>query len=126
MTPEHPHDQLHLEGRTFLAVGDEHDGDVGADTTFEYHEEPGGVIWARYAGGSVVLGHLTGRRRGDTLDFRYAHLDATGDTASGHCVARLERLADGRLRSHETWEWDSRPGTGTSVVEESEGSRSLR
>jgi hypothetical protein len=25
---------------------------------------------------------------------------------------------DGRLRLHETWAWDSQPGSGTSVVEE--------
>ncbi|HEX6695483.1 MAG TPA: hypothetical protein VF080_01770 [Solirubrobacteraceae bacterium] len=26
--------------------------------------------------------------------------------------------ADGRLRLHETWAWDSQAGSGTSVVEE--------
>lgn len=111
-------DPLNVDGRTFAPVGDEHGGDVGADTRFTYHEEDDGVIWARYEGGAVRLGHLTGTRRGDRLEFRYAHLDADGATASGHCVARLEVLADGRLRSHETWRWDSRPGEGTSVVEE--------
>ncbi|OLL98670.1 hypothetical protein Ae406Ps2_3600c [Pseudonocardia sp. Ae406_Ps2] len=37
------------------------------------------------------------------------------------CEARLEVLDDGRLRSHETWAWESRPGTGESVVEEVTG-----
>ena len=111
-------DDYNVDGRMFGAVGEEHAGDVGADTTFEYHEEPDGVIWARYAGGAVRLGHLTGSRNGDQLDFRYAHIDASGDTAAGRCVARLEVLPDGRLRSHETWRWDSRDGQGTSVVEE--------
>ena len=111
-------DPMNVDGRTFVAVGDDHAGDVGADTTFRYHEEPDGVIWARYEGGAVRLGHLTGRRDDDRLEFRYAHIDADGDTAAGHCVAYLEVLDDGRLRSHETWAWDSRPGTGTSIVEE--------
>jgi len=111
-------DHLNVDGRIFGAVGDEHEGDVGSETRFEYHEEFDGVIWARYSGGAVRLGYLTGQRDGERLDFRYAHVDSAGDTAAGHCVARLELLDDGRLRSHETWEWDSRPGSGTSIVEE--------
>lgn len=111
-------DPLHLDGKVFGAVGHDHDGDVGAETRFSYHEEGDGVIWARYEGGAVRLGHLTGRRTGSQLDFRYAHIDSSGDTAAGHCRARLEILDDGRLRSHESWAWDSRDGTGTSTVEE--------
>jgi len=30
----------------------------------------------------------------------------------------LELLADGRVRLNETWEWESRPGSGRSVAEE--------
>jgi hypothetical protein len=30
-------------------------------------------------------------------------------------------LPDGRLRLRETWAWESREGTGTSVLEEAEG-----
>jgi truncated hemoglobin YjbI len=36
----------------------------------------------------------------------------------GHQRAFIELLPDGRLRSHETWAWESRDGTGTSVIEE--------
>ena len=38
--------------------------------------------------------------------------------ASGRCHSRIEVLDDGRLRMHETWEWTSQPGNGTSVIEE--------
>ena len=107
-----------LEGRTFQDVSASHAGDVGEDTRFQYHEAPDGVVWARYAGGAVRLGFLVGRRRGDALEFRYSHLTAGGETASGRCRSRVEALADGRLRLHETWAWESRPGQGTSVVEE--------
>ncbi|MEM9465183.1 MAG: hypothetical protein AAGA90_07405 [Actinomycetota bacterium] len=107
-----------LEGRVFADVTDDHAGDVGADTRFEYHEETDGVIWARYAGGSVRLGHLVGTRRGDRLDFRYSHVTVDGATANGHCRSRIVRGDDGRLEFHESWEWESRPGAGTSVVRE--------
>ena len=91
--------------------------DVGAETVFEYVEQDG-VVHARYGGGAVRLGFLVGTRAGDTLRFRYAHVRPDGETATGRCESTIETLADGRLRLHETWAWESREGTGTSVVEE--------
>lgn len=107
-----------LDGRTFRDVTPDHQGDVGDDTRFTYREEPDGVVHARYEGGSVRLGYLVGMRTGDNLDVRYTHLTVDGETASGRCRSRIETLDDGRLRLHETWEWTSRAGTGTSIVEE--------
>jgi hypothetical protein len=33
-------------------------------------------------------------------------------------VSTITTLPDGRLRMDETWQWESRPGSGTSAVEE--------
>ena len=107
-----------LDGRIFVDVTEDHAGDVGAETRFEYHEEPDGVIWARYHGGTVRLGHLVGTRDGDELDFRYSHVTTEGTTASGHCRSRIVAREDGLLEFHEEWEWESRPGNGSSVVRE--------
>ena len=89
---------------------------------FTYHEDPSdGSVWADYAGGAVVRGHLVGSRTAsgpDTLDFRYVQLKADGTTSSGHCTSVVEVLPDGRLRLHETWSWESKEGSGTSTVEE--------
>jgi RimJ/RimL family protein N-acetyltransferase len=113
-------DPLHLGGRIFAAPDTAAlTGDVGPATRFSYNEEAEGLVWARYEGGDVALGHLTGRRDGERLEFRYSHVDIAGDTASGHCETRIEQLPDGRLRLHETWVWDSREGSGTSVLDES-------
>jgi hypothetical protein len=106
-----------LDGRSFVGVSNTGDGDVGAATVFRYHEDDG-VIWAEYAGGGVRRGYLVGTRDGVGLDFRYVHLDADGATASGRCTSRVEVLPDGRMRLHETWSWESRDGSGRSVVEE--------
>jgi hypothetical protein len=105
-----------LHGRRFRgnAAGG---GGVSGETVFDYGQDDD-LIWARYFGGAVRLGHLAGTRREDTLDFRYAHVTLTGETASGHCASTVVPLADGRLSLHERWEWDSRAGTGTSVLEE--------
>lgn len=105
-----------LDGRRF-AVVDNQNGDVDAQTIFTYHQD-GVAVWAAYAGGAVQRGFLVGTRQGERLDIRYVHLDSTGATSSGHCVSRIEQLGDGRLRLHEVWEWESRPGSGDSLVEE--------
>lgn len=105
-----------LEGRRFRAVASS-GGDVDGATAFDYHQD-GELIWATYAGGAVRRGYLVGTRSATELDFRYCHVTDDGQTAGGHCHSRIETLRDGRLRLHETWEWESRPGSGTSVVEE--------
>jgi hypothetical protein len=108
-----------LDGRWFRAVAAEGGGEVGPQTLFRYAQEDGD-IWATYAGGAVRRGYLVGTRDGDRLDFRYVQLSESGATSSGHCTATLSRLPDGRLRLAESWRWESREGSGTSVVEEIE------
>ncbi|WP_328556003.1 MULTISPECIES: hypothetical protein [unclassified Streptomyces] len=109
-----------LDGLVLAPVADQAPGQVGTRTRFVYHEEDG-TVWADYAGGDIVRGHLVGTREGDRLDFRYVQLRRDGTTASGHCVSLVVELPDGRVRLEETWTWESRKGTGTSVVEELRG-----
>jgi hypothetical protein len=106
-----------LDGLRFAPVADPEGGEVGTTTLFRYREHDG-VIWADYDGGRILRGHLVGTRDGDRLDFRYVQLTRDGGTSSGHCVSRVVALPDGRLRLEETWQWESRPGAGTSTVEE--------
>lgn len=108
---------VRIDGRRFAGVTNSAGGEVGSGTVFTYHQE-GGTVWADYGGGAVRKGFLVGTRTGGTLDFRYSHLGVTGGTAGGRCTSEIEVLADGRVRLHESWAWESRPGTGTSVVEE--------
>lgn len=110
-------DDTSLDGRLFRSAGTVAGGEVRADTLFTYHEKDG-LVWARYGGGTVRLGFLVGTRAGDHIEFRYSQVNEAGETASGHCRSDIERLDDGRLRLVETWEWESREGSGSSVVEE--------
>lgn len=106
-----------ISGKTFVSVGNGPDGEVDPDTRFFYQQQDA-TVWADYAGGHIVRGYLVGTRAGDRLTFRYVHLNASGETASGRCTSRIEALTDGRLRLHETWTWESRTGSGHSVIEE--------
>ncbi|WP_240139142.1 hypothetical protein [Streptomyces sp. MUM 178J] len=112
-----------LDGLVLAPVADQAPGQVGTGTRFTYHEQDG-RIWAEYAGGDVVRGHLVGTREGDRLDFRYVQLRTDGSTASGHCASTVVELADGRVRLEEAWRWESQPGSGTSAVEQLPGASS--
>jgi hypothetical protein len=105
-----------LEGRVFGVV-DAGEGEVSSETTFHYTESAD-MVSATYSGGGIRRGFLVGVRYGDVLDFRYAQLHIDGTTAGGRCRTQIEELGDGRLRLIETWSWESRDGSGRSVVEE--------
>ncbi|MFC9824556.1 hypothetical protein ACFV0H_40465 [Streptomyces erythrochromogenes] len=106
-----------LDGLVFVPAADQAPGQVGRRTRFEYHERDG-LVWADYAGGDVVKGHLIGTRAADTVDFRYVQLRIDGTTASGHCTSLVTELPDGRVRLEENWTWESQEGSGTSTVEQ--------
>lgn len=105
-----------LDGRVFAAV-EVSEGEVSSETTFHY-TEAADMVSATYAGGSIRCGFLVGTRAGDVLDFRYAQLHVDGTTASGHCRTAVEELPDERLRLLETWSWESREGSGRSILEQ--------
>jgi hypothetical protein len=106
-----------MDGRVLRAAGAVAGGQVTPETEFRFRQS-GDLVWGRYSGGQVRLGFFVGTSDGQTLTFRYTQLDTLGDTASGSTVDRIEVLPDGRVRLHEAWTWDSRDGSGTSVLEE--------
>jgi hypothetical protein len=108
-----------LAHRVFAPV-DPGGGAVSRETIFNYNEDAG-VVSATYGGGRIRGGFLIGVRTEDTLDFRYAQLHDDGTTACGHCSTEIEVLPDGRLRLNESWSWESRDGSGESVLEEVDG-----
>jgi len=109
-----------LDGRRFGSASNSAAGEVDDATVFTYHQDED-LVWAEYSGGSVRLGYLVGTRSGDELAFRYTHVNTAGDSSSGRCHSLLSLTEDGRIRMDETWEWESRPGHGVSVVEELAG-----
>ena len=109
--------ELSLDGRTLAGVSNADAGEVSGDTRFEF-EQTGERIYARYSGGDVVDGHLVGTFDGRTWDVRYTQPNADGETATGHSVGTVELLEDGRVRVDDEWEWESRDGSGESVLEE--------
>lgn len=106
-----------LDGRVLRPAADTAGGAVGVDTEFRFRQS-GDLVWGRYSGGQIRLGFLVGSSDGETVRFRYTQITTDGETATGQSSDRIEVLPDGRVRLHETWAWDSREGSGTSLLEE--------
>lgn len=105
-----------LDGKTLVGVENE-GGEVGGETEFRFGQD-GERIWAKYSGGSVVDGYLVGTLTDGEWDIRYTQINTDHETATGHSIGTVETLADGRIRVEDTWEWESKPGEGRSVLEE--------
>jgi hypothetical protein len=107
------------DARTFRSVANSDGGEVNGETTFHYHQR-GNIVWATYAGGSIVFGTLLANVDAvGNLDMRYTHVSVDGGFKSGRCQSRPESMPDGRLRLHERWRWtDGAEGEGVSTVEE--------
>ena len=112
-------EKISLDGRTLAGVENAEQGEVSGDTTFRF-EQDGDRIHAYYSGGEIVDGHLVGTLDGSRWDVRYVQINEDGETATGHSVGEIIVLDDGRVRVEDEWEWESRAGTGESVLEEVE------
>ena len=108
---------INLDGLRMNAVDTDDSGVSDADTLFEFHQE-GANVWATYAGGSVARGYLVGIVRGAELEFRYCQMEADGALDGGHSNCVLKRNRDGLVQIVEFFEWASRPGSGTNVIQE--------
>ena len=108
-----------LDGRRMRVRSTDAAGVVGAGTRLHFIQE-GARIAARYAGGSIRRGWLVGRREDNTVTYRYAQVEASGELHAGRAVCEVHVLSDGRLRMREHFHWTTRPGTGTNEFEEVE------
>lgn len=107
----------HLDGVRMTVSESGAQSVVNASTVFTF-EQAGNVVSARYRGGEIVDGYLIGRLEGWLLHFRYVQADRSGRLDSGVSEGVLDRLADGRLRLIEHYQWLTRPERGTNTFEE--------
>lgn len=111
--------EISLDGRTLVGVENGEQGEVSGDTRFQFEQE-GNRIYGHYSGGEIADGHLVGTVMGNQWDIRYAQINNTGETATGHSIGEITVLNDGRVRVEDQWQWESKDGTGESVLEEVE------
>lgn len=97
--------KFNLEGKTFRSVCNTENGEVGAETIFNYHQKDS-VVWADYAGGEIVKGHLVANLLpSGQLDMRYHHINNRGEIMIGKCLSTPELLDNGKICFKEEWQW---------------------
>jgi hypothetical protein len=106
-----------LDGLQMRAVATADGGDVSADTLFNFAQD-GNTVSAQYAGGTVRLGHLIGTLAAGKLSFRYVQVDHKGRVDNGSSICDISLLPGDRVRLREHFQWESRDGSGTNVLEE--------
>ncbi len=105
----------HLNNRKFKALANSPLGEVSSETIFHYRQKEH-TIWATYEGGEIQFGTLSGIREGNSMHFRYQHLNLQNEWKSGQCSSKIS-IEHGKIRLDETWEWlDGDRGVGTSVL----------
>lgn len=108
---------IDLNGLRMNAVQTASNGVVDADTVFEFSQS-GERVWATYSGGLVERGYLVGVVHDDRLEFRYCQIQVNGTLDGGHSRCELRRSEDALVQIVEHFEWGSRPGGGTNVIQE--------
>jgi len=110
---------INYDGKMFRTAENTENGEVNGETIFHYHQS-GNLVWAEYSGGGIALGRLIAvvDEHGN-LDMRYHHVNDRNEMMTGVCKSTPERLASGKLRMHEEWEWTCRDRSkGYSTLEE--------
>ena len=108
-----------LDNRRFRGIENYDDGDLNAETRFQYFQR-GRAVWGVMSGGGIAHGGLVARLNDDsTLTMRWHYVTPTGKVVSGDCVSQIEILPDNRIRLHERWKIDGPEGEqGRSIIEE--------
>jgi hypothetical protein len=110
---------INYNDKIFKPVTNTENGESSAETVF-YYKQTGDLLTAEYSGGKIRCGHLIGLVDGDgNIEMRYHQVNDNGKLMTGICFSRPEKLANGKIRLHESWEWTSGDRSkGQSIIEE--------
>lgn len=107
------------DGRFFVPRENTENGEVNGNTVFAYHQSDH-IVWADYAGGEIVRGHLMGTvTESGELDFYYQHINEQKQVRVGVCHSMPRVLDSGKIELAEKWQWlNGDKSEGASVIVE--------
>ncbi len=96
---------MNLAGTTFRAVSNSKNGSLNTETVMHFTMDEG-VVVGNYHGGSILVGHVLGRRLGESdMELLYQGATVSGGIQAGRAQARFARNADGRPSMYLEWQW---------------------
>jgi len=96
---------MNLKGKTFRAVSNSAQGSVGTNTKMQFISDKG-VVAAKYKGGTIVRGHVLGRRISESeIELLYLSATVSGEVKAGKAHAKFTLGEDKKLHMHMDWQW---------------------
>ncbi|MDQ0640788.1 hypothetical protein QF042_004353 [Pedobacter sp. W3I1] len=110
---------INYNNKFFKPTSNAENGETSNETIFKY-KQTGNILTAEYTGGKIIFGHLIGLvDESGNIEMRYHQVNNQGELMTGICHSKPERLANGKIRLHETWQWTSGDKSkGQSIIEE--------
>lgn len=105
--------------KKFVPRKNTENGEVDGNTLFAYHQNDN-ILWADYAGGEIVKGHLVGTVAANgELDFYYQHINEQNQVRVGVCHSVPKVLQNGKIELEEKWQWlNGDESEGSSILVE--------
>src|SRR5262245_18129384 len=96
---------MKLTGLAFRAVTNSKNGSLNAETVMRFtSDDP--VIVGSYSGGTIVTGHVLGKRLDESeIEMLYQGATTAGQVQAGKARAQFRPNADGRMSMYLEWQW---------------------
>ena len=96
---------MNLKGKTFRAVSNSAHGSINTDTKMQFTSDKG-VVAADYKGGTIVTGHVLGKRVNESeMELLYLSATISGEVKAGKAHARFTLGKDKKICMHMDWQW---------------------
>lgn len=110
---------MNYNNRKFRPVSNSENGEVSSDMVFHY-QQTNNILTCEYQGKHIIKGHLIGLvdEKGG-IQMRYHQVNKHGELMTGTCHSQPEKMNNGKIRLHESWQWTSgNKSIGKSILEE--------
>jgi len=110
---------MNYHNRKFRPVSNSENGEVSEEMIFSYQQSEG-IVTCTYEGEHILKGQLIGLvDENGKIEMRYQQVSKKGELMTGICTSIPEKLENGKLRLHESWQWTSGDQSkGKSILEE--------
>ncbi|HHH50248.1 MAG TPA: n-acetylglutamate synthase [Saprospiraceae bacterium] len=110
---------MNYNNRKFSAVSNSNNGEVSNGMIFHY-EQVGNIVTCTYSGPDIKTGHLIGLvDENGCIQMKYHQVNKHGELMTGSCSSKPEKMKNGKIRLHESWQWTSGDRSkGYSILEE--------
>ena len=96
---------MNLAGITFRAMSNSKNGSLNSETEMRFTSDDG-IIIGNYSGGTIVAGHILGKRIGESeMEMLYHGATINGEIQAGKARARFALDKANQMRMYLDWQW---------------------